>query len=78
MLSACVLPQFFSERNLCKMKYMYIHLCFFNQTDLIMTAVLFNYILSINKMKSGKYIVLSKCSEGLLGVRDVNYEHETY
>lgn len=43
-----------------------------------MTAVLFNYILSINEMKSGKYIVLSKCSEGLLGVRDVNFEQETY
>lgn len=76
MLSACVLPQFFSDRNLCKLKY--IHLCFFNQTDLIMTAVLFNYILSINKMKSGKYIDLSKCSEGLLGVIDVNFEHEKY
>lgn len=29
-------------------------------------------------MKSGKYIVLSKCSEGLLGVIDVNFEHEKY
>lgn len=43
-----------------------------------MIVVFFNYILSINKMKSGKYIVLSKCLEGFFGVKDVNFEYEIY